>query len=92
MPKPFRRTVARRSSLDTKARAAKNDRSVRGLYHRVGPAEFWHRRLCWLVENGKWVVTARIGRSASFAHDRGLTIRVNTEQIDPRGWPTAYDP
>ena len=63
MPKPFRRTVARRSSPEAKARAAKNDTYMRGLYHRVGPAEFWRRRLCWLVENGKWVSYIRLVRT-----------------------------
>jgi hypothetical protein len=60
MAEPHRRTVARRSSPEAKARAGKNDAYIRGLYHRVGPAEFWRRRLCWLVENGKWVSYIRL--------------------------------
>jgi hypothetical protein len=42
---------------------------MRGLYHRVGPAEFWRRRLCWLVENGKWVSYIRL---VAYLRRRGL--------------------
>jgi hypothetical protein len=60
MPKPYECTGSRSSSPDVKARARKNDSYIRGLYHRVGPAEFWRRRLCWLVENGRWVSYIRL--------------------------------
>ncbi len=88
MPKPFRRTVARRTGPEAKARAAKNDRYVRGLYHRVGPVEFYRRRLCWLVENGKWVSYIRL---VSYLRRKGIdcgeiaNLSIQRE-LDPYGY------
>jgi hypothetical protein len=52
MPRPFRATITGRSSVGELIRADK-DRFIRQLYARLGPAEFWRRRLEWLARNGK---------------------------------------
>jgi hypothetical protein len=53
MPRPFRGVITGRSSDATLIRADK-DRFVRQLYARLGPAEFWRRRLVWLATHRKW--------------------------------------
>jgi hypothetical protein len=52
MPKPFRGQVSSRSSAHTLIRASKSE-FVRCLYARLGPTEFYRRRLDWLKANGK---------------------------------------
>jgi hypothetical protein len=52
MPRPLRKTITERSSVSELIRADK-DRFIRQLYARLGPAEFWRRRLLWLDANGK---------------------------------------
>jgi hypothetical protein len=52
MPRPYRKTITGRSSVGELIRADK-DRLIRQLYARLGPAEFWRRRLEWLARNGK---------------------------------------
>jgi hypothetical protein len=52
MPRPYRCTITGRSSVGELIRADK-DRFIRQLYARLGPAEFWRRRLEWLARNGK---------------------------------------
>lgn len=52
MPRPYRHTITGRSSTGELIRADK-DRYIRQLYARLGPAEFWRRRLDWVARNGK---------------------------------------
>jgi hypothetical protein len=52
MPRPFRNTITGRSTVGELIRADK-DRFIRQLYARLGPEEFWRRRLEWLARNGK---------------------------------------
>jgi hypothetical protein len=52
MPRLYRGTIAGRSSVGGLIRADK-DRFIRQLYARLGPEEFWRRRLEWLARNGK---------------------------------------
>jgi hypothetical protein len=52
MPRPHRFNSAGRS-IDGELIRADKDRFVRQLYRRLGPAEFWRRRLVWLAVNGK---------------------------------------
>ena len=52
MPRPFRNAITGRSSVGELIRADK-DRFIRQLYARLGPEEFWRRRLEWLARNGK---------------------------------------
>jgi hypothetical protein len=52
MPRPYRNTITEPSSVGELIRADK-DRFVRQLYARLGPEEFWRRRLEWLARNGK---------------------------------------
>jgi hypothetical protein len=93
MPAPLRRIVSRRSSPEAKARAAKNDRYIRGLYHRLGPVEFWRRRLCWLVESGKWVAYIRLVaylRRKGIDGDCGEIADPSTQmELDPAGYRAA---
>src|SRR5262245_2089382 len=91
MPKPFRRTVARRASPEAKARAAKNDAYIRGLYHRVGPVVFWRRRLQWLVANAKWVSYIRL---VAYLRRNGIDCGEIADpsiqsQLDPVGYRQA---
>jgi hypothetical protein len=59
MPRPFRGIITRRSSDATLIRAEKS-LFVQQLYARLGPAEFYRRRLAWLVANGKRASSARL--------------------------------
>ncbi len=52
MPRPYRGTITGRSSTGELIRADK-DRFIRQLYARLGPAEFWRRRLDRLARHGK---------------------------------------
>jgi hypothetical protein len=52
MPRPYRGTITGRSSVGELIRADK-DRYIRQLYARLGPEEFWRRRLEWLARNRK---------------------------------------
>ena len=52
MPCPYRNTITGRSSVGELIRADK-DRFIRQLYARLGPEEFWRRRLEWLARTGK---------------------------------------
>jgi hypothetical protein len=91
MPRPYRRTVARRSSPEAKARAGKNDAYIRGLYHRLGPVQFWTRRLNWLVHNGKWVSYIRL---VAYLRRNGIECGEIADlsiqsQLDPVGYRQA---
>ena len=52
MPRPHRAQITERSSVKELIRAG-NDQYIRQLYARLGPEEFWRRRLEWLARNGK---------------------------------------
>jgi hypothetical protein len=52
MPKPFRGQISSKSSTGTLIRASKSE-FIRRLYARLGPEEFYRRRLDWLKANGK---------------------------------------
>jgi hypothetical protein len=66
----FRGTINGRSSDRTLIRADK-DRFIRELYARLGPAEFYRRRLTWLAENGKWTSYHRL---VAYLERRGIEI------------------
>jgi hypothetical protein len=59
MPRPFRGIITRRSSDGTLIHADKS-RFIRQLYARLGPAEFYRRRLAWLAANGRWTSYNRL--------------------------------
>jgi len=52
MPAPFRGTITGRSSTGTLIRAGKSE-FIRQLYARLGPEEFYRRRLAWLARHRK---------------------------------------
>ncbi len=52
MPKPFRGQISGSSPTGMLIRASK-DVWCRGLYRRLGPEEFYRRRLAWLLAHGK---------------------------------------
>jgi len=52
MPKPFRGQISVSSSTGMLIRWSK-DVWCRGLYRRLGPEEFYRRRLAWLQAHGK---------------------------------------
>ena len=57
MPKPFRGQLSSSSSTGMLIRADK-DRWCRAWYRRLGPTEFFRRRLEWLRITGKRHLTA----------------------------------
>jgi hypothetical protein len=59
MPQPFRGVITGRSSDATLIRADKS-RFIGQLYARLGPEEFYHRRLAWLAAHGKWTSYDRL--------------------------------
>jgi hypothetical protein len=54
VPRPFRHQAAGRSNSTSLLIRADKDRFIRQLYARLGPEEFYRRRLEWLAANGKW--------------------------------------
>jgi hypothetical protein len=59
MPKPFRGQINSRSSTGTLIRTSKSE-FIRCLYARLGPEEFYRRRLDWLKANAKATSYARV--------------------------------
>jgi hypothetical protein len=70
MPRPYRLTSTGRSSTGELIRADK-DRFIRQLYARLGPAEFWRRRLVWLALNGK---RTSFNRLVAYLKRKGIKI------------------
>ncbi len=54
MPRPFRHQAAGRPNSTSTLIRQDKDRFVRQLYARLGPEEFYRRRLAWLAANEKW--------------------------------------
>jgi hypothetical protein len=60
MPRPYRRqNPGKPNGTSTLIRLSK-DQYIRGLYARLGPEEFYRRRLAWLAANGKWTSFDRL--------------------------------
>ena len=59
MPRPFRGLITGRSSDAMLIRADKS-RFVAELYARLGPEEFYRRRLAWLAAHGRWTSYHRL--------------------------------
>jgi hypothetical protein len=74
MPAPFRGTITGRSSNATLIRAG-NDQFIRQLYARLGPREFYRRRLEWLVKHGK---TTSYRRLVAYLKRAGIDILPHT--------------
>jgi hypothetical protein len=70
MPRPFRGQITKKSTVNELIRADK-DRYVRSLYARLGPEEFYRRRLEWLRANGK---TTCLNRLVAFLQARGIDV------------------
>ena len=73
MPKPFREQGCKRSrqSVDGMLIRWSKDMFIRGLYARLGPEEFYRRRLAWLKDNGK---TTSYNRLVVYLKERGIEI------------------
>ena len=74
MPRPYRETITRNTSTNGLIRASKSE-SVRQLYARLGPEEFYRRRLDWLQANGKQV---SYGRLIAYLRGAGIVIPPHT--------------
>ena len=74
MPRPFRGIITGRSSDATLIRADKS-RFIQELYGRLGPAEFYRRRLNWLQANGK---KTSYDRLAAYLRGAGVEISPHT--------------
>jgi hypothetical protein len=59
MPRPFRHQSASKSATGELIRESK-DVFICGLYRRLGPEEFYRRRLAWLAANQKWTSYKRL--------------------------------
>ena len=70
MPKPFRGQISGSSPTGMLIRASK-DAWCRGLYRRLGPEEFYRRRLAWLQAHGK---TTSYNRLVAYLAKRGIEI------------------
>ena len=53
MPRPYQAQRPGKSSLTSSLIRQSKDQYVRQLYARLGPEEFYRRRLAWLAANGK---------------------------------------
>jgi hypothetical protein len=53
MPRPYRAQRCGKSSLTSCFIRQSKDQYIRQLYARLGPEEFYSRRLAWLAANGK---------------------------------------
>jgi hypothetical protein len=71
MPRPFRGAITRSTSPIQLIRASKSE-FVRQLYARLGPEDFYRRRLNWLQANGKETCYVRL-----VAYLRGAGIRIS---------------
>jgi hypothetical protein len=71
MPRPYRGTITRKTSANTLIRASKSQ-FIRQLYGRLGPEEFYRRRLDWLQANGK-----RTSYDRLVAYLRGAGVRIS---------------
>ena len=60
MPRPYRAQKSGKSSLTHSLIRQSKDQYVRQLYARLGPEEFYRRRLAWLAANGKWTSYNRL--------------------------------
>jgi hypothetical protein len=70
MPHPCRAQTRRtRSNATSSLIRESKDQYVRQLYARLGPEEFYRRRLAWLAANGKWTSHHRL---TVFLGKRGL--------------------
>src|SRR5262249_14395493 len=74
MPRPFRGTITRSTSTHQLIRASKSE-FVRQLYARLGPAEFYRRRLDWLQSHGK---TTSYVRLVAYLRGAGIGIPPHT--------------
>jgi hypothetical protein len=74
MPRPFRGIITRRSSDATLIHADKS-RFIRQLFARLGPAEFYRRRLAWLAKHGK---TTSFRRLIAYLERAGIDIVPHT--------------
>jgi hypothetical protein len=74
VPKPFQGQVTNRSSAGTLIRASKSE-FIRCLYARLGPEEFYRRRLDWLQANKK---TTSYGRLVDYLRRAGLVVSPHT--------------
>jgi hypothetical protein len=70
MPRPFRGQITRRTTTNELIRAGKNE-FIRCLYARLGPEEFYRRRLEWLRAHGK---TTSLNRLVAFLQARGIDV------------------
>ncbi len=70
MPKPFRGQISGSSSTGMLIRWSK-DVWCRGLYRRLGPEEFYRRRLAWLQAHGK---TTSYNRLVAYLAKRGIDV------------------
>jgi hypothetical protein len=60
MPRPYRAQNPGKSKSTSSLIRQSKDQYIRQLYARLGPAEFYRRRLQWLAANGKWVSYDRL--------------------------------
>ena len=60
MPRPFRAQKSGRPTSTSSLIRQSKDQYVRQLYARLGPEEFYRRRLAWLAANEKWTSHSRL--------------------------------
>jgi hypothetical protein len=59
-PRPYRAQKSGKSNLTHTLIRHSKDQYIRQLYARLGPEEFYRRRLAWLAANGKWTSYNRL--------------------------------
>jgi hypothetical protein len=60
LPRPFRAQKSGKSNLTRTLIRQGKDQYIRQLYARLGPEDFYRRRLAWLSANGKWTSYNRL--------------------------------
>ena len=60
MPHPYRAQKSGKLTRTSCLIRQSKDQYVRQLYARLGPEEFYRRRLAWLAANGKWTSHRRL--------------------------------
>jgi hypothetical protein len=74
MPRPFRETITKATTTNQLIRAGKS-LFVRQLYARLGPEEFYRRRLDWLKANDK---KTSCGRLLAYLRKAGIEVSPHT--------------
>jgi hypothetical protein len=84
LPRPYRAQKSGKSNLTHTLIRHSKDQYVRQLYARLGPEEFYRRRLEWLAANGKWTSYHRLVAYLAKAGIQGLAVNGKARSDKPQ--------